>query len=88
VILALGLGEARRLGLSRVLLTSELDNVASRRTIERNAGVAGSHSVSPTTGRTMQQYWIDLTQPPRIRGDARDRLGPVPRHPAEAGSRD
>jgi len=37
--LELGLLEARRLGLTRVLLTCDDDNLASRRVIEKNGGV-------------------------------------------------
>lgn len=53
--LALALVRARELGLDRVLLTCDEDNVASRRTIERNGGVYED------TRQGRRRYWIDLT---------------------------
>lgn len=52
--LAASLGEARELGLDRVLVTCEDDNVASARTIERWAGVLED------VRRGMRRYWIGL----------------------------
>lgn len=51
--LALALDRARDLGLDRVLLTCDLDNVASRRTIEANGGVP-----EDVRGDT-RRYWIE-----------------------------
>ena len=63
-MLALTLGEARRLGLDRVLLTCDADNVGSRRTIERNGGVFESESAPTTTSPdghgVLRRYWIEL----------------------------
>jgi predicted acetyltransferase len=52
------LGEARRLGLDRVLLTCEVGNEASRRTIERHGGVL--EDVRDTELGRRNRYWIDL----------------------------
>jgi predicted acetyltransferase len=52
--LALALDRARGLGLDRVLLTCDLDNDASRRTIERNGGV-----LEDVRG-DKRRYWISL----------------------------
>ena len=52
--LAASLGQARVLGLERVLVTCEDDNVASARTIERCGGVLED------VRQGMRRYWIDL----------------------------
>lgn len=52
--LALGLDRARDLGLDRVLLTCDLDNEASRRTIVANGGV-----LEDVRG-DKRRYWIAL----------------------------
>ena len=52
--LALALDRARELGLDRVLLTCDEDNVASRRTIERGGGV------HEDTRHGKRRYWIEL----------------------------
>jgi predicted acetyltransferase len=49
-----GLGKARRLGLSRVLLTCAPDNVASRRVIIANGGQPDG------SRRGEDRFWIDL----------------------------
>lgn len=59
-LLALTLERTRALGLSRVLLTCDTENVASARIIEKNGGVLASQSVSPETGVLVSQYWIEL----------------------------
>jgi len=52
--LELGLAEARKQGLERVLITCDEDNEASRRTILSAGGVYEN-----TIDRS-QHYWIDL----------------------------
>ncbi len=58
--LRLGLDEARRIGLERVLLTAAETNLASRRVIEKHGGEPDGTRVSPNTGERMQRYWIRL----------------------------
>lgn len=53
-MLAAACAWCRDLGLTRVLVTTATDNVASRRVIEANAGVLESDADS------MLRYWIDL----------------------------
>jgi predicted acetyltransferase len=53
-MLAAGLVECARLGLGRVLLTCTPDNVASRRVILANGGVADGN----TAGE--DRFWITL----------------------------
>ena len=53
------LGEARRLGLDRVLLVCAAANVASARTIEHHGGVL--EEILVETGRgAVRRYWIAL----------------------------
>lgn len=52
------LPEARALGLGRVLITCDDDNVASARTIERNGGVL--EDVRTTDEGIKRRYWITL----------------------------
>jgi predicted acetyltransferase len=53
------LGEARSLGLDRVLLVCAAANVASARTIEHHGGVL--EEILVETGRgAVRRYWITL----------------------------
>jgi predicted acetyltransferase len=52
------LGEARTLGLDRVLIVCEAGNVASAKTIERQGGVL--EEVRATELGTVRRYWITL----------------------------
>ena len=52
--------EARRLGIERVLLTTETTNTGSIGVMLANGGTFGGHSVSPHTGLRLDRYWIDL----------------------------
>ena len=54
------LGEARRLGLRRVLLTCDKRNVASAKTILRNGGVFEEEEFMLEHERVVCRYWIDL----------------------------
>ena len=61
LMLQLGLQKARELGLDRVLLTCNDDDVRSIRVIERNGGVLADTvpRESPGSGLS-RRYWIDL----------------------------
>jgi predicted acetyltransferase len=50
---------ARELGLGRVLLTTDLDNAASGRVIERCGGVFAGVVEHPESGQAKRHYWID-----------------------------
>jgi predicted acetyltransferase len=52
------LGEARRLGLGRVLLTCNVENVASARTIEGHGGMLDD--IRDTELGRLKRYWISL----------------------------
>jgi predicted acetyltransferase len=63
--LALMLPEARAVGLERVEITTEPDNFASRRTIERNGGRLVGEFVNPIYGPEPKlRYVIDLRELP------------------------
>lgn len=57
-MLALALEECRALGISRVLVTCDKENTASRRTILSAGGVLENEV--PDEGRTTQRYWVTL----------------------------
>ncbi|MEA3367015.1 MAG: GNAT family N-acetyltransferase [Planctomycetota bacterium] len=52
--------KARALGLPRVLITCDTDNLASARIIEKNGGVFENEARSRQTGKMKRRYWIDL----------------------------
>ena len=60
LILRQTLGEARRLGIGRVLLTCDADNVASAKVIEKNGGRLRDQAVSKRSGKLISRYWIEL----------------------------
>lgn len=60
LILAMTLPFARALGLERVLLTCDTDNIRSARVIMSNGGVLTSEGHSPLTGVPISRYWIAL----------------------------
>ncbi len=60
LILRQTLEEARRLGIGRVLLTCDTDNVASAKIIEKNGGRLQDQAVSKRSGKLISRYWIEL----------------------------
>jgi predicted acetyltransferase len=56
----LTLEKAKGMALPSVLLTCDADNVGSRRIIEKNGGILQDKVVSPTNGRPVLRFWIDL----------------------------
>jgi predicted acetyltransferase len=62
--LALALDRAREVGLDRVLVTCDDDNVGSYRTIERAGGVLQDVTDQSARGHSMlRRYWIDVAGP-------------------------
>ncbi len=60
-ILHHALGIARQqLGLTRVLVTCDDDNIGSLRTIEKNGGVLENVITGPDLDVPKRRYWIDL----------------------------
>ncbi len=58
-ILALTLLEAKKIGLNKVLVTCNTDNIASSKVIEANG--AFLENVILYKGSNISRYWIDLT---------------------------
>jgi len=59
--LALALDRAREIGLDRVFITCDDDNIASARTIERAGGVLQDVSDQSERGHAMlRRYWVTL----------------------------
>jgi len=59
-ILELGLQKAKELGMERVLITSDIRNVASRKIIEKNGGILENQVPNPEMGFDALRYWIDI----------------------------
>ena len=72
LILKLLLEKARQMGLDRVLITCDRNNVASTRVIRKNGGLLDSESYSTHAGRITQRYWIELRDVPTGEGDAHE----------------
>lgn len=63
-LLALTLEKSRDLGLDRVLLTCDTDNIGSARIIEHNGGKLASQGISNSSGKPISRYWINLYKHP------------------------
>jgi predicted acetyltransferase len=59
-ICKLALEESKRIGLKRVLITCDDDNVGSRKIIERNGGVFENKVPQPDVNVPKRRYWFDL----------------------------
>ena len=59
-MIALALTECRKLGLVRVLMVCDKENIASAKSIVRNGGVLENEIV--VDGVTEQRYWIELQE--------------------------
>jgi predicted acetyltransferase len=62
VILWLTLAKAKRLGIRKILVACDDDNVASAKIIERNGGVLKDKCDRGEPGKLTRRYWIDLTK--------------------------
>jgi predicted acetyltransferase len=60
LILELTLEKARELGLKRVFLTCDTDNVASAKIIEKHGGKLENQMFYQPLGKIISQYWIEL----------------------------
>ena len=58
-MIGLALEECRKLGIKRVLMTCDKDNVGSAKSIVKNGGVLENEVVNEE-GVPEQRYWIDL----------------------------
>lgn len=57
-MLALALDECRKLGIKRVLMTCDKDNVGSAKAIQKNGGVKENEVIED--GVIEERYWIEL----------------------------
>lgn len=55
-----GLIRAEELGIDRVLITCDDDNAGSIGVIEANGGNAYETAQSPSSGKLIRQYWIQV----------------------------
>lgn len=60
LILRLAPRRARELGLTRVLVTCDVDNLASRRVIEANGGICEGEFRLSCYGKPIRRSWIGL----------------------------
>ena len=60
LILKLLLEKARNIGLERVLITCDTDNIGSVKIIENNGGKLAKQLIYKETGTLISQYWIEL----------------------------
>ena len=60
-MIGLALEECRKLGIKRVLMTCEKDNIASAKSIMKNGGVLENEVVNED-GALEQRYWITLAE--------------------------
>lgn len=60
LILQLTLEKAKILGLEKVLLTCDTDNIASAKIIEKNGGKFIGHAISEKSGKQISQYRIEI----------------------------
>ena len=59
-MIRLALIECRKLGIEKVLMTCDKDNIGSRKSIINNGGVLENEFLNED-GQTEQRYWITLT---------------------------
>ena len=61
-ILALGLEEAKKIGLKEVSITCMEDNIGSKKIIEANGGVFVAEAIVPVDGKKMLKYRVVLDE--------------------------
>jgi predicted acetyltransferase len=74
-LLRYGLQKAKDLGFTRVLLTCDEDNIASKKVIESNGGQFENAILVDGAPVKKLRYWIDLSDQPAVeKGHRRDEL--------------
>jgi len=51
--------KARSMGITRLLMTCDSDNIRSARVIEKNGGIIENQVISDITRKLVSRYWID-----------------------------
>ena len=64
LILKLGLKEAKKIGLKKVLLTCDKTNIGSKKIIEKNGGIFEDEILWSKDKPPKLRYWIDIYRPP------------------------
>lgn len=59
-MIALALDECKKLGIDRVLMVCNDDNIGSARSIEKNGGIL--ENKINDNGQTIRRYWIDIKE--------------------------
>jgi predicted acetyltransferase len=59
-MIGLALVECKKLGINRVLMTCEKDNIGSVKSIIKNAGILENEIINED-GILEQRYWIDIS---------------------------
>lgn len=60
LILALTLEKSQDLGIERVRITCDTDNIGSARIIEKNGGILSGQMTYEGSGNQISQYWIEF----------------------------
>lgn len=60
MILRLGLRKAKELGIAKILLTCNENNLPSLKIIEKNGGVFENKLPNPAEGSDKMRFWIDV----------------------------
>ena len=58
-MIRLALQECKKLGLTKVLMVCDKDNIGSAKSIQKNGGVLENEILED--GDIIQRYWIDLS---------------------------
>ena len=58
-ILELALKKAKEMGIEKVRITCDVDNVPSRKIIEKNGGMLENEAPNPETGVNKARFWIE-----------------------------
>jgi len=57
-MIAMALEECRKLGIDRVLMICDKENIGSAKSIQKNGGILENEMV--VNGKEIQRYWIDI----------------------------
>lgn len=60
MLLKLTLRRAKELGMDKVLVTCDRDNIGSSKVIENNGGKLENEVISDSSGKKILRYWIEL----------------------------
>jgi predicted acetyltransferase len=67
--LFLGLKRIRDIGIEKVLVTCDKDNIGSAKTIQRNYGILENELFDEESNKMIQRYWINVNYTIQKRND-------------------